>query len=875
MESLPTTLRSLLVSRGSSHEPIAFPSCLRQLSELVVRVSYWDVHDDTISSFRDVMANNTNTLRRLSLSPDMYARLPVRLFDNLTHLHMMDYDPYSSGAELDLNFALRHTTRLESLSLPMHRERETIASLYDNGNALANLVSLQLCFHYQLPPPDEDRLLDFLRERRRLRRLYLQFGKSSNPFDCRNIFLLLKELQNLQVLGLNPCHLMLPDTGVLQYSTADFLPPKLKAFHAILPDLPFSYDNLTLLHGLGNFNRLTYLDLVLADPYRHPPFKPAEFAADNLQLRLLGLDDDVYDVRAGIPVSKWPAWKRILALPEDFEDEDHWWLHTIAQAWRGKGISLPMEYYSHSLSEGSVTAVAVSLLSTIRLALSGRMPTTGPKLYPELWTKTFRILDCRDWMRLRHVCHTFNAIVSPLLFSSLRIFIVDSREKFGVSLFPSLPAGVSTRDSLEREKYNHAKAERFSIKSWEILDHITRNPTFASLVRSMNVYAFCSSSAIFECLCIANALRKLPRLRTFRWFSDWLQLPPVVAESLTPDLSSLISYSKPRSGTSLAHLRHLREIVVHVNSWGFVDDSIREVLSINSGSLRMLTLPSNFICESLPARLFDNLTHLHILCDPDSTQLSPALGSILNGARSLESLSLQPNSIYREGEIIKSLFRNADTLMNLVSLRLHLSHEIDSSPSIIPDLIGFISKQRNLRRLYLESGQLNNPTYSRLIFSLIRELPHLCVLGLNPCHILVPDAIRTPRSAPLQLVDFLPRNLKALHAELPNTTRTFFEYNQTVVNRLGELKHLTYVNLLDYDYLLLFVPSQIVADNPQLQFIGHNGRLWDFQPDSSNVEELVERPQWMSYYAPPEDFVDEDHMWLYDGYVSSNTIVYA
>ena len=438
----------------------------------------------------------------------------------------------------------------------------------------------------------------------------------------------------------------------------------------------------------------------------------------------------------------------------------------------------------------------------------------GPDLFPELWAKTFRILDYHDWMRLRHVCHTFNVIVSPLLFSSLRIFILESREN-NISLFLSLHAGLSNRECQEREAYNYEKAERLSIKSWEILDHITRNPNFASLVRVMNVYAFSSSSAVFECckcciyhpvlkhssdvnivVCIANALRKLPCLRTFRWFSDWLQLPSVIAESLTPDLSSWISYryvimrinvsmsltrkSKPRSGTSIAHLRHLREIVLHVNSWDFVDDGIQEVLSINSGALRMLTLPSN-LYESVPARLFGNLTHLHILCDPDPKQLSPAFDSVLNSARCLESLSLQPNSMHHEREIIKSLPRNSDTLMTLVSLRLHLSHEIDSSPSIIPDLIDFISRRRNLRRLYLESGQLNNPNYSRLIFSLIRELPHLCVLGLNPCHVLVPDAMRTPQSAPLQLADFLPRNLKALHAELPDTTRTFFEYNQAVV----------------------------------------------------------------------------------------------
>lgn len=338
-------------------------SHLRQLSDLVI----CHVHDDTISSFRDAIANNTNTLRRLSLPPNLCARLPVRLFDNLTHLHMnMDYAPYPTDAELDFNFALRHTTRLESLSLPMHPEREVVASLYDNGNALTNLVSLQLRFHYQqLPPPDEDRLLYFLRERRRLRRLYLQFEESSNPVYCRKLFLLFNELPNLQVLGLNPCYLTLPDTiGELQCSLADFLPPRLKAFHAKLPDqAPFSDHNLTLvtmlsfeclrdgliivkLRGFKRSHHLTYLDLILANLDRHLPFKPAEFTADNLQLQLLGLDDAMYDVQAGVPVAKWPAWKRILALPEDFEDEDHWWLHSISQAWRWTEISLPTEYYS-------------------------------------------------------------------------------------------------------------------------------------------------------------------------------------------------------------------------------------------------------------------------------------------------------------------------------------------------------------------------------------------------------------------------------------------------------------------------------------------------------------------------------------------------
>jgi hypothetical protein len=185
------------------------------------------------------MANNTNELRRVSLPSNLWALLPIRLFDNLTDLHM----DCLGKAGLDLNFALHHTAHLKSLSLPFgstDQEREIIAALHDNGSTLTNIVSLQLRFHQQVSTSDEDRLFHFLRERRKLQRLYLEYAQPLNgPSDChRKLFLLFKQLPNLRVLGLDPC--FPSPTENFQCSLFDILPPRLKAFHAKLEEVPLS-----------------------------------------------------------------------------------------------------------------------------------------------------------------------------------------------------------------------------------------------------------------------------------------------------------------------------------------------------------------------------------------------------------------------------------------------------------------------------------------------------------------------------------------------------------------------------------------------------------------------------------------------------------
>ncbi|KAK2463103.1 hypothetical protein APHAL10511_004758 [Amanita phalloides] len=456
----------------------------------------------------------------------------------------------------------------------------------------------------------------------------------------------------------------------------------------------------------------------------------------------------------------------------------------------------------------------------------------------ELWRETFRVLDRHDWMRLRYVCQKFNSVASQLLFSSIRIFITNE-EDWPLLQLPDLPTRIMS-------------------KSWEILDCISRDPKFAAVVRVMNVYAFCDSFSTFETLCLANALRKLPYLHTFRWLGGPLEIPPIVVESITVNLSSLVSLSEPSRRAPLAHLRHLYEITFYVGPAQCKNQSIGKILLLNAQSLRKLTLPS-YLCDAMPAHLLDNLTHLDLDCDPRGAPAMP-----LCHLPRLESLSLQSNSAHCERELIKSLPQDANALPNLVSLRLQFDCETLGGTH---DLLSFIRNRRKLKRLYLDNEGLNDLASCQFLFSLFQELSELQVLGLNPCHILLPemDAAQTTLR---QLGDVLPQDLKALHIGLPAAENALFDYDSTFVNGLGCFKHLTYINVIDDDDLLLFVPSEVAFDNPHLQFIGHNGRNCDVQ-HSLDAIDVVERPKWMFGFANREDFVDEDHMWLWQSYITA------
>ena len=97
-------------------------------------------------------------------------------------------------------------------------------------------------------------------------------------------------------------------------------------------------------------------------------------------------------------------------------------------------------------------------------------------------------------------------------------------------------------------------------KSWELLNHIVQEPRFANAVKSITVVAFSDGLSLFErcefllipypfvlihlptwmsLVAVANSLKALPNLHTFRWIGSGPSFDEIVAKSLPANLKAL------------------------------------------------------------------------------------------------------------------------------------------------------------------------------------------------------------------------------------------------------------------------------------------------------------------------------------------------
>ncbi|KAF8633287.1 hypothetical protein AX17_004462 [Amanita inopinata Kibby_2008] len=399
--------------------------------------------------------------------------------------------------------------------------------------------------------------------------------------------------------------------------------------------------------------------------------------------------------------------------------------------------------------------------------------------------------------------------------------------------------------------------------SWEILDNITWNHKFACLIRSVTVYTLCTGPAIYESLCLAKALRALPCLHTFRWFGRKPDLPVIVAESLPAKLSSLVLYAQPETTASFTHLRHLRDILLN-DLAVMANPPLLTVFRQNTKTLKRISFYFD-LSEQMPIHLFDNLTHFHLLYDIRTENPTISLDLALRHATALECLSLEPSSTSAQIHLIKSLPNSLDALPNLTSLRYFLISGTERlSTSLQVRLTHFIRHRRKLRRLFVQSEDLNIPSFSRPLFQTFRELTDLQVLGLSQSGVEIAEA-NEENEPRVYLIDCLPLNMTALHLDLAIDEETTDTLDLTSFTRgLSDFKRLTYFHLVDDFDSLPFDPSEFAINNPDMQLIGCGNQLWDVQSDRTNgLSDTIRWPIWKSLFAIEEDFRDEDHWWLY------------
>ena len=179
-------------------------------------------------SAHDLVGGSESTVRSLSMCAKTLWQIPVRVFENLSHLDIF------LGRDMEnITLIFRHAGRLQSLSVLGLDDRAIFTHFGDHPNSLPSLRSFKIISPYKEWQLDIDvdevefqSLACFLRGKKDLRALDIHLwpeGWSSlAPF-----WDLLKELPSLEVLGIT--------TGVWVFTKDDFLsfaaalPPRLSA----------------------------------------------------------------------------------------------------------------------------------------------------------------------------------------------------------------------------------------------------------------------------------------------------------------------------------------------------------------------------------------------------------------------------------------------------------------------------------------------------------------------------------------------------------------------------------------------------------------------------------------------------------------------
>ncbi|KAH9925743.1 uncharacterized protein B0H18DRAFT_1119249 [Fomitopsis serialis] len=333
-------------------------------------------------------------------------------------------------------------------------------------------------------------------------------------------------------------------------------------------------------------------------------------------------------------------------------------------------------------------------------------------LPPELWQEVFTCLPEDTTRTCLSVSKVFHDISLRFMFRSVTIF------------FGAWESAEAKEDVYDADKVilDALEDDRSSMSS-AILHRIASDPSFAVIVRSIDVHAYKRDGArgAFERGCLIEAIHCLHNLRSFTWHGSAPRLTPQVIDALISSCTLLRHFSAPLSTLSelpLTKLERLRSIGF---TWKWFYDTTRgqrsrlapesRDLEIRYGDLKELqmpyTSPANIPLTRLPL-----LTHLELL----SIQSLEDFGPIIRRVPQLESLSVfctrrQYDKLFEALAFLKS------DLPNLHSLCLLSRREGALDPAHVQILVDFLKDRKCLRR-FRSTFKFANGTHSHFVWAI-------------------------------------------------------------------------------------------------------------------------------------------------------------
>ena len=282
-------------------------------------------------------------LKCLRITAFQMRGIPIRILNNLLDLELF----WMIGDEDEMvgfDLVFRHATSLQSLTIVGYCFPGLFKMLpsSSSGDSLPQLTSFRLSYEAYSGEEFQDEslivLLGFLKNRGRLRRLYLHVPLQSWSQSCA-LWEMVQGLLELEVLGL---HFGLVWVGEEELrSIVEQLPLMLQALHlafhceasSLLPLVSFSF--LTTrksyvskkVDAIGKLPRLSFLHLY--GVFNRLPILLEDLIAEGKALQMIGLNRAIWSIeRVGteITTNKWPRWKTKFSVAEDFLCDDDAWL---------------------------------------------------------------------------------------------------------------------------------------------------------------------------------------------------------------------------------------------------------------------------------------------------------------------------------------------------------------------------------------------------------------------------------------------------------------------------------------------------------------------------------------------------------------------
>ncbi|EPQ56057.1 hypothetical protein GLOTRDRAFT_111085 [Gloeophyllum trabeum ATCC 11539] len=475
-----------------------------------------------------------------------------------------------------------------------------------------------------------------------------------------------------------------------------------------------------------------------------------------------------------------------------------------------------------------------SILLSRRVVVTDKSPV-HPRSYPmfsvEIWREIALFLPRHDLKTLLLVPHIVSRVASQLLFQKIDLHFVvweDDEDE-------SQP---EVRLDQQLDKW-HAQ------RSADILTRIIIDPGFASLIKTMRIFAprlSVQQSMAFQTGMLSNALPKMNNLTNFHCTMNPQGLNAVmrVIESSRPKLSGLSLKPTNRSTPIiLPNLKSLRKLAVYD-----LDENASQTFKFiahNQGTIRELSLKGLFSTLSTEALAVRHLTQLDFSGTIRADR--QVFSEILANGRQLEALRI--SCILNTA--VSAQFRSNKTalpyLKHFAFSIMNISAAVTDT-DLFPALSEFLRNRKALVTLHLKApfkSMQQRLGYDAAVWGVLPSLP-----SLRNVHITIPKDV-----APGLATWLIPREVTtlSLDGELPELAEMPSFISQLRPGVPPGLKLVAFPQYAIPDVALL-----IERGFPMVRVCRLGDDFWTVirKEDGVSIKELERWPSRRARYSAPE-----------------------